>query len=115
MQLTTDRLIIRSFTMEDLDAYAPIVADPEVMKDIGDGMDFGWRYASAAWGNGYGTEAARAVLAYGLETLRLTTIYAEAYVENRGSLRIMQKLGLEKVGERIFHGRQVHRYEPPRP
>lgn len=35
--LTTDRLLLRLPTLEDLGEYAPIFADPEVMRYIGDG------------------------------------------------------------------------------
>ena len=35
--LTTDRLILRAFRDDDLDAYAAMCADPEVMRYIGDG------------------------------------------------------------------------------
>jgi RimJ/RimL family protein N-acetyltransferase len=36
--LSTDRLILRPFRDEDLDAYAEICADAEVMRYLGDGM-----------------------------------------------------------------------------
>jgi RimJ/RimL family protein N-acetyltransferase len=35
--LTTERLILRPFRDDDLDAYAEICADPEVMRYLGDG------------------------------------------------------------------------------
>lgn len=35
--LTTDRLILRAFRDEDLDAYAEICTDPEVMRYLGEG------------------------------------------------------------------------------
>jgi RimJ/RimL family protein N-acetyltransferase len=36
--LETERLRLRMFRDDDLDAYAPIVADPEVMRYLGDGQ-----------------------------------------------------------------------------
>ena len=66
-------------------------------KDCDDHIDLGWRYAQRHWGNGYATEAARAVLAYGVETLRLTRIMAVSYEANVGSVRVIEKLGLEFV------------------
>ena len=39
MQLTTDRLLIRSFRSEDVAAYAGIVADAEVMRYLGQPLD----------------------------------------------------------------------------
>jgi RimJ/RimL family protein N-acetyltransferase len=35
--LTTDRLILRAFRDDDLDAYAEMCADPEVMRYLGEG------------------------------------------------------------------------------
>lgn len=35
--IETQRLVIRPFVASDLDAYAPLVADPEVMRYIADG------------------------------------------------------------------------------
>ncbi len=36
-ELETERLVLRSFRVGDLDAYARMTADPEVMRYIGDG------------------------------------------------------------------------------
>ena len=41
----TERLIIRSWKETDIEPYAAIVADPEVMKHIGDGRPRGRDYA----------------------------------------------------------------------
>ena len=69
-------------------------------KDCGDHIDLGWRYAERHWGNGYATEAARAVLEHGIETLALTGIKAVSFEENVGSVRVIEKLGFEFV-ERV--------------
>ena len=37
--LTTDRLVLRGWRDEDLDAYAEITADPEVMRFMGGVVD----------------------------------------------------------------------------
>ena len=42
---TTDRLHLRNWTTDDIDAYAEMVADPEVMKFIGEGVPRGRDYA----------------------------------------------------------------------
>lgn len=39
MEIETDRLIIRSFRLEDAEEYARIVADPEVMRYLGGALD----------------------------------------------------------------------------
>lgn len=37
MRLRTERLVIRSFEERDIESFAALVADPQVMKDVGDG------------------------------------------------------------------------------
>ncbi|MBW6439352.1 GNAT family N-acetyltransferase [Actinoplanes hulinensis] len=58
------------------------------------GVEAGWRFARSAWGRGYATEAARAVLAYGFQTLRLPEILAIAVAGNERSLALMRRLGM---------------------
>lgn len=58
------------------------------------GVEAGWRLARSAWGQGYATEAARAVLAYGFETLRLREILAVAVAGNVRSHAVMRRLGM---------------------
>ena len=58
------------------------------------GVEAGWRLARFAWGRGYATEAARAVLAYGFDTLRLGEILAAAAVGNVRSHAVMRRLGM---------------------
>ena len=79
-------------------------------KEIGSYTDFGWRYSRKAWGQGYGTEAALAVLDYGINTLGLTNILAKSYKENIGSLRIIKKLGFPTMERSNEGGKVVVRY-----
>lgn len=50
------------------------------------------------WGNGYATEAARAMLNYGFETLQLHRIFASHFKPNAASGRILVKLGMHHEG-----------------
>lgn len=50
------------------------------------------------WGNGYATEAARAMLRYGFEVLELHRIHASHFKQNFASKRILQKLGMRHEG-----------------
>jgi [ribosomal protein S5]-alanine N-acetyltransferase len=50
------------------------------------------------WGNGYATEAARAMLAYGFETLKLHRIVATCMAHNSASSKILKKLGMRFEG-----------------
>ncbi len=50
------------------------------------------------WGNGYCSEAARALLAYGFHQLQLNRIFAEHFASNPASGRVMQKIGMTYEG-----------------
>ncbi len=159
MRLSTDRLIIRSFTRDDIRDYAAIVGDPRVtrylsnsvphtleessayiekilndekesgvvryavtlkesseligfcgFKQIGESVDFGWRYGFSHWGRGYGTEAAIAVLEYGIKVLKLTNIFSVAMAENIASVKIIQKLGYQEHELVDFEGKTIVKY-----
>ncbi|MFJ2193040.1 GNAT family N-acetyltransferase [Kitasatospora sp. NPDC087861] len=58
------------------------------------GVEIGWRLARAAWGHGYATEAARAVLAHGFGTLGLAEILAVTTATNLRSQAVMRRLGM---------------------
>jgi len=58
------------------------------------------------WGQGYATEAAREVLRYGFEDLRLHRIFASHFKHNPASGRILQKLGMHHEGCQREHLRK---------
>ena len=145
--LETERLRLRPFTTNDLEAHARLYADPDVTRWIGDGPFLGpaarersertvrrfvahwrehgfgvwaveerasgrvigqcglnmletgeveilWALERGSWERGYGTEAARAALAYAFDVVRLDRVIALARPQNGPSRRIMDKLGL---------------------
>jgi RimJ/RimL family protein N-acetyltransferase len=63
------------------------------------------------WNRGYGTEAARALVTYGFETLGLNRIHATHFTRNPASGRIMQKLGMHREGQMRQHVRKGDTYE----
>jgi ribosomal-protein-alanine N-acetyltransferase len=63
-----------------------------------DKMEIFYGLSPAHWSQGYGTEAARAVLRYGFETLRLDQVVAGVKPENSASIRILEKIGLVRLG-----------------
>lgn len=50
------------------------------------------------WGNGYATEAVRATLGFGFETLRLNRIHASYFTRNPASARVMERAGMRFEG-----------------
>lgn len=79
-------------------------------KELPDYIDFGWRYAYQAWGQGYATEAALRVLEYGLEELKLTDLAAGSFTDNIASVKIILKLGFGHVQGDQFYGKTAVRY-----
>ena len=59
-------------------------------------VEIGWRLGRNAWGHGYATEAARAVLAYAFEELELDEVVSFTTVENHRSRRVMERIGMTR-------------------
>jgi RimJ/RimL family protein N-acetyltransferase len=59
-----------------------------------EGVEIGWRLARHAWGHGYATEAAEAVVAWAFETLRLEELISMTAVINVRSQAVMDRLGM---------------------
>ncbi len=57
-------------------------------------VETGWMYARSAWGKGYATEAALALLSHGFEDLKLPEIVAFAVHNNHASISVMKRIGL---------------------
>lgn len=62
--------------------------------------DIGYELAPACWGQGYATEAARAMVDFGFRVLGVQRIWAWCNAENRASSRVLEKLGL-RLARRI--------------
>lgn len=60
--------------------------------------EIGWHLKRTVWGNGYATEAAKAILDYGFKTLKLSVIYSITRSENTASLKVIQRLGMTPIG-----------------
>jgi RimJ/RimL family protein N-acetyltransferase len=57
----------------------------------------GYRLRKAAWGRGYATEGARALIDWGFAELGIRRVVATTYEHNRASRRVMEKLGMTLV------------------
>ncbi len=99
--LLTERLILRPFSLDHAKDIYELNGDPDVMKYVRE-TDLGYRFKKAFWGKGYGTEAAGICIKDGFTRLHLQRIYAEAYTENIGSIRIMEKVGMKFLKETLL-------------
>jgi [ribosomal protein S5]-alanine N-acetyltransferase len=58
----------------------------------------GYCLDDAAWGHGYATEAARALLRWAFDTLDLNRVQAETDTRNVASARVLEKVGFVREG-----------------
>ena len=68
-----------------------------IHQDGGQG-EVGWALGVEYRGQGYATEAARALMDYGFKSLGLHRIHADTSTENPASWRIMERLGMRREG-----------------
>ena len=59
--------------------------------------EMGWLLEKKYWGKGLATEAAKAVLDFGLEKWSFKKVIAAARGENKQSLKIMENIGMKAV------------------
>ena len=150
--LSTERLVLRRFTADDIDDLFALDNDPAVMRFLNGGtptprdvierdflplilgyyarftgygfwaaiektagaflgwfsvrprderqpdvVELGYRLNRAAWGRGYATEGARALIDHGFTSLGMERIYATTYQDNLASRRVMEKVGMTFV------------------
>jgi len=160
--IETERLLIRPFTMDDLELSYKMNLDPIVTQYTGDGgvvskeemerrivedvlgdykkhgfgrlavelkdegsfigftglkylpehdeVELGYRFMRKYWGQGIATEAGKASVKLGFETLELNKIIGLVLPENKGSIRVLEKLSFNYEKDVIEHDQRVHQY-----
>lgn len=162
--LQTERLMLRRFTVDDVDLLVELDGDPEVMRFVTGGLptsreemkndflpawldyyeryagygyfaiiekatgdflgwlqfrppdegtpavvELGYRLKRSAWGRGYATEGARALIDKGFIELGVQRVIANAMAVHTASRRVMEKAGLKFA--RTFYGEWPWRIE----
>lgn len=69
---------------------------------LGRHVEIGWRLTRTAWGKGYATEAARAILRDAFERLGLAEVLAYTAADNVRSQAVMERLGMLRDPLRDF-------------
>lgn len=167
--IETQRLLLRTFTIDDAQLIYELNTDPDVTKFTGDSVrditqanevlaksiipqyekyghgrwavlvkpglefigwcglksrpersevDLGYRFKKDSWGRGYATESARACLDHGFKKLHLPRIVGRAMPENIASWRVLEKIGMQYIGEEFIDHHMARTYEafhPPVP
>lgn len=160
--LETPRLLLRPFTLDDAEAYWPLVSDPQVLRYTGEqpvttldgvrqllkerplrdyalygygrmaciekttqrligfcglkhqdwltGPDIGYRFVPDAWGRGYATESAAALMQHAVPLHRIPRVYGVVQPENLASAHVLRKLGLRFDASVCIEGEALDRY-----
>jgi RimJ/RimL family protein N-acetyltransferase len=77
-------------------------------------IEVGYHLARWAWGRGFATEGARALVEYGFRTVELDRIVAVVDPENAASLAVVGRLGLAPAGSREAYGKPLSWFEATR-
>ena len=76
-----------------------VIDSPEAPEALAGQAQIGWSLRADRWGQGYATEAAIAVLAMAFERFDLERVYSQTSERNRGSWRVMQRLGMSRLAD----------------
>ena len=73
--------------------------------------EIGYVLSNEYWGKGIITEAAQAIISYGFESMNLVRIQARCFLENEGSERVMEKLGMsfEGISRKVMYVNGEHK------
>ena len=66
-------------------------------------VEVGFRIKKKFWGQGFSTEAGKALLKHGVETVGLERIVAIVRPDNFASQAVIKKLGLKEEGKGVYH------------
>ena len=80
-----------------------------------DEIDLGYRLMQKAWGKGFATEAAQHTLDHGFNVLKLKLITGRAHIENTASIKVLEKIGMDYIGEGIVDDCPVRTYTKGNP
>ena len=69
--------------------------------------EIGWRIKYEEWNKGFATEGAKRCLKFGFEYLELTEIHSFTSCLNLKSEKVMQKIGMKKIGEFEYPGTEI--------
>jgi RimJ/RimL family protein N-acetyltransferase len=67
-------------------------------------IDLGYRFMKKFWGKGYATESASASIQHGFTKLNLQKIIGRALPGNISSIKVLERCGMNYVGEELVDG-----------
>lgn len=83
------------------------LAEPDFLPPLRPSVEIGWRLARDYWGQGFGTEAAAAVVDWAFTFADLERVIAVVQLDNLASHRVVEKLGMRREQRTIVPGHGV--------
>jgi len=99
----------RRDTGEFVGLFALVYADTSIDVEVG------YRLLPQAWGQGFATEGARALVQYGFDDLGLHRIIGVTHRGNLASQRVLLKAGLDDCGWGRYYGRRLRLFAADNP
>jgi [ribosomal protein S5]-alanine N-acetyltransferase len=69
--------------------------------------EIGYRFREEFWGKGFAYESAKAWYDYAFNELKVDVLYASAHIDNIGSRRVLEKIGLKLKNEYVWNN-EIH-------
>ena len=88
-------------------ADATVIGVGGIAMGEGPAPELGYWLGLSYWGQGFATEAARAVIDYAFADLKLESIQADARVTNPASRRVLEKCGFQWTGVGLYRIRAL--------
>jgi RimJ/RimL family protein N-acetyltransferase len=79
-------------------------------RELGPELEIGWAIDRAHWSRGFASEAARAALDFAAREWRATRVIAHIAKQNGASMRVAEKIGMEREAEVEIYGKVDWRY-----
>lgn len=80
-------------------------------RDRSNPLEIGWRLRRDRWHQGLASEAAQVMAAFAFDTLRTPLLCAVCHPDNKGSARVMQRLGMSYRGIERWYTMDTSVYE----
>ncbi len=91
---TTYRLVITITSDDSIRGIVKLARQWEQIRE----WEVGWAVHPDGWGKGYATEAAGRIMDWGFNEMNIHRIVAFCHVDNKASIRVMEKLGMHQDG-----------------
>lgn len=101
--------VIFAITLKDTGELVGAISLLDIHADF-QRAELGYWIGKPFWGNGYATEAARAMIDYGFQQCQFWRIFASHFADNPASGRVMEKAGMRYEGTLRQHLKKDGRF-----